>query len=68
MTSASITSAVTDLVSSNNSVSLTTNIPLVTPGGYSDVEIPTMPEWGIIIMSLLLTGMAIRMQRRNRAA
>lgn len=62
--SASVTSDVTDPVASNNSASLTTD---VTVADTTDDDIPTMPEWGMIIMSIVLTMSMMIIDKKRRA-
>lgn len=53
--SASIASDVTDPVTSNNTAALTTNVKVaVANNAYLNDDIPTLPEWGVILMGLLL--------------
>ena len=62
--SASIISDVTDPVTSNNSVSLTTNVTVSDPGRNDNV--PTLPEWGAILMSIVLMISVLLNERKRR--
>jgi uncharacterized repeat protein (TIGR01451 family) len=53
--SAGVTSDVTDSVAANDTASV---LILAAPFGNSDSDIPTLPEWGAILMAMLLMGAA----------
>lgn len=57
-----VTSDVSDPVTSDNSAALTTTVP---PGEDRDDEIPTLPEWGAILMSIFLVISAMRAEGRR---
>ena len=64
-TNANVTSNVSDPVTSNNSVSPATNVT----ASYVDVrndDIPTLPEWGAILMGILLMTLMFLNDRKKR--
>lgn len=48
------------------SSSVTAQIVVTEPQGVQDTDVPTLPEWGAILMALLLMGSMTIMDRRRR--
>lgn len=63
---ASVTSNISDPVTSNNNASLTTNVTLPPVDDRND-NVPTLPEWGVILMSILLVISMILNDGKRRA-
>lgn len=63
---ASLSSQVPDPNTANNSVTLVT--PVIPPSTASDTDtdVPTLPEWGAILMASLLLGAVYRRQRMQK--
>ena len=60
----SITSDVPDPNGANNSVS--TSLSVLAGTNPDSGDVPTLPQWGAIILAVLLMGSAMRVQARNR--
>ena len=60
--SASVTSEVSDLNTANNSVNLSTTVSAPVPpvGSSGDNDVPTLPEWGAMLMAGLLLTIGYR--------
>lgn len=68
--SASVTSDVADLNTANNSASQTTVVTAPAPppvASSADTDVPTLPEWGALLMAGLLLGTAHWRRKVGRA-
>lgn len=62
--SASVTSDVSDLNAANNSVTISTAVTALQVAVNEDNDVPTLPEWGALLMASVLLGIGYRGSRK----